>query len=100
MNTRTQELAKIQTALWLAEKLARLCREILAARDRNDRKNTVRLEREIDMLVHSRDFADAVQAVGVEYFYPEQLRVLMHLLERGYADSLDDACALLGQMEI
>ncbi|MBQ4353688.1 MAG: hypothetical protein IJC71_02225 [Clostridia bacterium] len=99
METHAEEIAVLQRAVWMAEKLARLCRELLDARKKDEKRDVQRLEEEISVHIHSTAFAQTVEKIGAEYFYPDRLRVLCYLLEHGYADTLEEAQRTLDKME-
>lgn len=99
MDEHTAEIAKLQTAVWMADKLARLCRELLEAKKKDGYTDICRLEEEIAAHVCSPSFADALLLVGEENFYPDKLRVLCRMLEKGVARNIADARSLLQKTE-
>lgn len=74
MNAHETEIARLQTALWMAEKLAGLCRELLCAKRADDQADIARLAEEVETLVTSDAFGKAVRETGEENFYPDILR--------------------------
>ena len=96
MDEHSEEIAKIQTAVWLADKLARFCREYLNAERDGKWRETGRIRSEIDKLVYSRDFSDAVELVGADYFYPDILRRILAMLTYNEADTIGEAVRMLG----
>jgi len=90
-----EEMAKIQTAIWLSDKLARLCRENIRAKKEADTDGMCRISDEIDRLVHSRDFSDAVGLVGIDLFYPDTLRKIRAMLESGEVCSVSEAAEVI-----
>ncbi len=91
MDEREEALVTIQRAVWLSDKLARLCRELVGARAGARPKDEERLKGEIHTLVHSDAFAVAVSAVGRDCFYPERLRAMEELIRRGLAQNIRQA---------
>lgn len=95
MDTLTEEMAKIQTAIWMSDKLARLCREYNRAKNEADTVGMARLGDEIDRLIYSRDFADAVDLIGSDLFYPDILRKVRMMLECREVHSVSEAVEVL-----
>ena len=91
MDELTEEMAKIQTAIWLSDRLARLCREYISAKKEADTDMMRRISDEMDKLVHSRDFSDAVGLIGRELFYPDTLRKIRAMLESREVRSVSEA---------
>lgn len=91
VNKREEEIMTVRSYLWMAEKLARLCREILRAKAVGELSDAERLAEEIEQLVRSERFLSALEDVSPDYFYPETLSVFLAALESGEADSIKEA---------
>lgn len=95
--SREEEISKVRTALWMAEKLARLCRETIRARNAGDFAQIERLAEEIGTFVESDGFISAVETVSPEYFYPDVLRNILVRLKNGQAETIREAIRLAGE---
>lgn len=93
--SRENEISKVQTALWMSEKLARLCRETIQAKNSGDHGQIERLVGEIESLVCSEGFVSAVDVVSREYFYPAELRNILYVLQVGEAETAAEAIELM-----
>lgn len=89
------EMSKIQTAIWMSDKLARLCREYIKAKKEADSDEMCRLGNEMNQLVHSQDFSDAVELIGSDLFYPDILRKIREMLKNEKAGSVSEAVKML-----
>jgi len=91
MDEREEALVMIQRAVWLSDKLARLCRELVKARAEGRGGDEERLKGEIQALIRSDAFAAAVSAVGRDCFYPRRLRAMEELIRRGLVQNIQQA---------